>query len=72
MTDTVKKLYRSTAKPMLGGVCAGLGVYLGVDPTLVRVLAVLAAFASLGTAGLVYLALWLLIPVEPAAIAPQE
>jgi phage shock protein C len=71
MTEPIKKLYRSATKPMLGGVCAGLGEYLGIDPTVVRVLVVLAAFLSLGTAGLVYLAMWLIIPQGPGDQTPQ-
>jgi phage shock protein C len=71
MTEPIKKLFRSDTKPMLGGVCAGLGEYLGIDPTVVRVLVVLAAFLSLGTAGLVYLAMWLIIPQAPGDQTPQ-
>jgi phage shock protein PspC (stress-responsive transcriptional regulator) len=71
MTEPIKKLYRSASKPMLGGVCAGLGEYLGIDPTVVRVITVLAAFLSAGTAGLVYLAMWLIIPQEPIDRTPQ-
>ena len=36
-----KKLYRSRKNRMLCGVCGGIGEYLNIDPTLVRLLAVL-------------------------------
>lgn len=36
-----KKLYRSRKSRMLCGVCGGIGEYLNIDPTLVRLLAVL-------------------------------
>ena len=36
-----KKLYRSRKNKMLCGVCGGLGEYLGIDPTVVRLLVVL-------------------------------
>lgn len=55
-----KKIYRSKDK-MIGGVCAGIGEYFEVDPTLVRLLWVLSVL--LGGAGvLAYLAAWIIIP----------
>ncbi|AHD20973.1 MULTISPECIES: PspC domain-containing protein [Rhodococcus] len=53
---------RSSSQRMLGGVCAGLAEYFNVDLNLVRAGAVLAAFVTGGTAVLLYLALWMLIP----------
>ncbi len=47
---------------MLGGVCGGLADYFEVDANLVRAIAVLSAFVTGGTAILVYLALWMLLP----------
>ena len=70
MSDEIRKLYRSRSDRMMGGVCAGLALYLKLDPTVVRIAAVLALFLTFATAGVVYLALWLLIPEEPAP--PQE
>lgn len=59
-----KRLYRSHEK-VLGGVCAGIAEYLGLDITLVRVaylvLSVLTAFS--GT--IVYLVLWIVMPERP-------
>lgn len=43
---TPKRLTRSRQGQMLMGVCAGLAQYTNLDPTLVRVLAVLLAFVS--------------------------
>jgi len=47
---------------MLGGVCSGLAEYFNVDLNLVRAGAVLAAFVTGGTAVLLYLALWMIVP----------
>ncbi len=55
------KLYRSQENKILGGVCGGLGEYLGIDPTLVRVFFVIFALAS-GSGVLIYLLLWIIIP----------
>jgi phage shock protein PspC (stress-responsive transcriptional regulator) len=51
---------------MLAGVCGGLGNYFAVDPTLVRVLFVLAGLV-IGGGILAYLILLILIPLEPEA-----
>jgi phage shock protein C len=49
---------------MIGGVCGGLAVYFGVDPTLVRVLWV-AMTLFVGVGILLYLILWVVMPLEP-------
>ena len=47
MTDTTyKALTRSSTNTMLAGVCAGLGDYLNIDPTVVRLLFVLGFFLT--------------------------
>jgi phage shock protein PspC (stress-responsive transcriptional regulator) len=48
MNTNYKTLTRSTSNRMIAGVCAGLGDYLGIDPTIVRLLAVLAFFTGFG------------------------
>lgn len=35
-TSTSKKLYRSAHDKKIAGVCGGIGVYFGIDPTLIR------------------------------------
>lgn len=52
---------------MLGGVCGGLADYLGWDPSLVRILWVVATVTTGGGGFLAYLALWLLLPVGTKA-----
>jgi phage shock protein C len=59
-----KRLIRRTDDKVIGGVCAGLADYLGVDATLVRVLAVVAALFSLGTVVVAYVVAWALMPTE--------
>lgn len=56
-----KKLERDTQHKVIGGVCAGLASYFGLDVSLVRVLfALLFLFASAGF--WVYLILWAVMP----------
>lgn len=59
-----KKLYRSRTSRMLCGVCGGIGEYLNIDPTLVRLLAVLLGCS--GTGILVYIIAAIIIPDDPA------
>jgi phage shock protein PspC (stress-responsive transcriptional regulator) len=57
------KLARSRQHRMLFGVCGGIADWIGWDPTLVRVLYVLASVLSAAFPGmLVYLILWLIMP----------
>ena len=58
-----KKLFRKPVGAMLGGVCAGLGEYLGISPLFIRLFFVLWAVTG-GSAFLVYLVLWVVIPTE--------
>ncbi len=63
MNTDYKQLTRSTSDRMIAGVCAGLGEYLNIDPTVVRLLFVLGFFLS-GGFGMViaYLILALVVP----------
>ncbi|MBX3057926.1 MAG: PspC domain-containing protein [Anaerolineae bacterium] len=67
MEKETKKLYRSQSDRWLGGVCGGLGVYVGIDPTIIRILFVLLVIFG-GGGGLLYILLWIFIPQEPAGI----
>jgi phage shock protein C len=60
-----KKLYRSRENRMICGVAAGIGAYAGIDPTVVRVVWVIAALFGIFPALLVYAACCFLIPEEP-------
>jgi len=60
-TDT-RRLVRRRDDRMVAGVCSGLADYLGVDVTLMRLLAVVAVIFTGGTALLAYLAAWILVP----------
>jgi phage shock protein PspC (stress-responsive transcriptional regulator) len=54
-------LRRDRSKGVLGGVCAGLGRRLGVDPLILRVGFVIAAAAG-GTGVILYAICWALLP----------
>lgn len=57
-----KRLVKSTNNRMICGVCGGIGEYLGLDPTVVRLVWVLLTFLSVGSCLLVYIIAALIIP----------
>ncbi len=65
------RLYRSRTNRMLGGVCGGLGIYLNIDPTIVRLLFILLLFGS-DFGFLLYLVLWILVPEEGQEVSGEE
>ena len=64
MNTNYKQLTRSTSNRMIAGVCAGLGDYLGIDPTIVRLMTVLAFFTGFSGIVLVYLIMALVVPEQ--------
>jgi phage shock protein C len=59
-----RRLVRRTDDTMLGGVCSGLADHLGVDPTLVRLLAVLVTVLGAGSVIIAYLVAWVIVPKD--------
>jgi len=65
-----KKLYRDADDNIIGGVCSGLGYYLGIDPVLIRILFValifLFNFLPWNNTGIYvvfgYIILWIVMP----------
>ncbi|WP_370149649.1 PspC domain-containing protein [Exiguobacterium profundum] len=60
-----RKLYKDPNNKMIAGVCSGLGNYLGVDVTIMRVLVV--ALALLGGPGLLIYIILALIMKKPVS-----
>jgi phage shock protein C len=66
MTAGYRRLYRSRRDRKLAGVCAGLGVYLGIDQTLVRIAFVVGALLWwIAPIVFLYLILLVFVPLEP-------
>lgn len=59
-----KRLYRSRDNRMIAGVCGGIAHYFNLDPTVVRLIFVVAILFA-GSAILAYLIAWLVVPEEP-------
>ncbi len=60
----MKRLYRSNAHKVIGGVAGGLGDYLDIDPVLIRIAFVVAFFFG-GVGFLAYIIAWIIIPEQP-------
>jgi phage shock protein C len=68
----MKRLYRSKNDRILGGVCAGLGEHLDIDPTVIRLVWAVITVLSIGTGVLVYIIAWILIPEEDTGSSEQK
>jgi phage shock protein C len=60
----VKKLYRSKKNRKIAGVCGGIAEYFGIDPIIVRLIALILVLSAGG--GLIaYIIAWIVVPEEP-------
>ena len=59
-----KKLVRSQVNKMICGVCGGIGEYLNIDPTIIRLLCLLLV-CGVGSGLLIYIVAAVIIPEEP-------
>jgi phage shock protein C len=62
-----RRLYRSRTNRVIGGVCGGLGEYLGVDPVVVRLIWAIAFFLG-GVGFIAYIICLVVIPQTPAGL----
>jgi phage shock protein C len=67
-TAQVKKLRRSRSDKMLAGVCGGVAKMIGVDAAILRIILVAATLLGFGTGAVLYVAAWILMPEEDAAM----
>ena len=66
----VKKLYRDMDRKYIGGVCAGLEHYLGLDALWIRLIFLFLAIFAGGFGLIAYVILWILVP-EAATTAQK-
>lgn len=62
--EEVRRLYRSGDDKILGGVCGGIGEYIGIDPVVVRFIWILLTLAY-GTGIWIYIIMWIIMPRNP-------
>ncbi len=61
-----RQLRRSQTDRKIAGVCGGIGEYLHIDPTLIRIAFIVATVLTGGTAAIAYLIALVLMPDRPA------
>lgn len=66
-----KRLYKSQNK-MIAGVCAGIGEYFGIDPTIVRLGFIILLVVGVGIPFLVYIIGLVIIPDRPFSSSEQQ
>lgn len=59
-----RRLTRTARDSPVSGVCGGVARYLCIDPTVVRVLAVIAMVATFPVGPIVYAVMWAVMPKE--------
>lgn len=59
-----KKLYKSNVDKKIDGVCAGIGQYFGIDPTIIRLIWIFLVFC-VGTGVLAYIVCSLVMSRNP-------
>lgn len=57
-----KKLYKSSSNKMLAGVCAGIGEFFSIDPTIIRLIWAFFSIASAGVGVIAYIIAAIIIP----------
>ena len=67
---SAKRIYRDTNNAILGGVCSGFARYFSIDVVWVRLIFIIILMGSFGTAFVIYLILWAIIP--PATTATEK
>ena len=66
MNSSPRQLLRSKTNKMIAGVCAGIGDYANIDPTIVRLLAALLFFLTGPVVIVAYIVMALIVPEETA------
>ncbi|RZM23938.1 MAG: PspC domain-containing protein [Pedobacter sp.] len=59
-----KRLFRNEHEKVIGGVSSGVAEYMEVDVTIIRLLFVLSTIFLVGTGILVYVIMWIVVPVN--------
>ncbi|MGY4386538.1 phage shock protein C [Pedobacter sp. UYP24] len=59
-----KRLFRNEYEKVVAGVSSGIAEYMEVDVTIIRLLFVLSTIFLVGTGILVYLVMWIVVPVN--------
>jgi len=65
----MKRLYRSHTDKKVAGICGGVGEYLDVDPTVVRLgTVIIALVTAIFPVVIGYVIAWIIIPEAPVSV----
>jgi len=65
----MKRLYRSHTDKKVAGICGGVGEYLDVDPTVVRLgTVIIALVTAIFPVVIGYIIAWIIIPEASASV----
>lgn len=70
-SNKYRKIYRDPDDKVLGGVCSGIGYYFGIDPIWIRLIFIIL-LVGFGTGVLLYIILWIIIPMANTASEKLE
>ncbi|WP_169751148.1 envelope stress response membrane protein PspC [Wenzhouxiangella marina] len=62
------RLYRNKNRALIGGVCAGISDWMGVNLTALRIITVVLAIPFTAVVLIGYLVLWVLVPKRPSGL----
>lgn len=67
-----KKLTKSRSNIVISGVLGGIGDYLNIDPTILRVIFIILTFFGAGAPAVLYFILMLVMPTERGGNGPRN
>lgn len=71
--QNMKKLCKIESEGKISGVCAGLGRYLNIDVTIIRIIFLIMLFMGVGSPVLIYIVLAIVMPeYDPNAVEFEE
>lgn len=65
--EPTKRLLRTSADKVIGGVCGGVAKFTRIDPTIMRIATLLLIFFG-GLSLWIYIVLWIIIPLDTKAL----
>lgn len=67
-----KRLTRSRNPKTIGGVCAGIAKFFGMDPTIWRLIFLFGTLFGCGSFILIYIIMWCVVPKEQKILLLDE
>ncbi|MBN1617780.1 PspC domain-containing protein [Candidatus Dojkabacteria bacterium] len=66
-----QRIYRSETNKVIAGVCGGLGEFFNIDPVIIRLIFVLMVLFG-GSGMLIYLIMWIIVPLKSSVSQSTE